>query len=93
MPAKAGIQNKLKTLDSRLRGNDVKGRFKIFYEPIIFGKRRKFGLIRKDAGGGVNIRKSRALMQFQVIFYPAHQGVQIFNMHVFSAGFQDTLFF
>ena len=26
MPAKAGIQNYLKTLDSRLRGNDVKGR-------------------------------------------------------------------
>jgi hypothetical protein len=26
MPAKAGIQNYLETLDSRLRGNDVKGR-------------------------------------------------------------------
>ena len=26
MPAKAGIQNYLKILDSRLRGNDVKGR-------------------------------------------------------------------
>jgi len=36
MPAKAGIQNYLKTLDSRLRGNDAKGRFKIFYETIIF---------------------------------------------------------
>ena len=34
MPAKAGIQNYLKTLDSRLRGNDVKGRFKTFYETI-----------------------------------------------------------
>jgi hypothetical protein len=34
MPAKAGIQNYLKTLDSRLRGNDVKGRFKAFYETI-----------------------------------------------------------
>ena len=34
MPAKAGIQNYLKTLDSRLRGNDVKGRFKPFYETI-----------------------------------------------------------
>ena len=30
MPAKAGIQNYLKTLDSRLRGNDAKGRFKTF---------------------------------------------------------------
>jgi len=35
MPAKAGIQNYLKTLDSRLRGNDAKGRFKTFYETII----------------------------------------------------------
>ena len=34
MPAKAGIQNHLKILDSRLRGNDVKGRFKTFYETI-----------------------------------------------------------
>ena len=34
MPAKAGIQNYLKTLDSRLRGNDAKGRFKTFYEAI-----------------------------------------------------------
>ena len=34
MPAKAGIQNYLKTLDSRFRGNDAKGRFKTFYETI-----------------------------------------------------------
>ena len=34
MSAKAGIQNYLKTLDSRLRGNDAKGRFKTFYETI-----------------------------------------------------------
>jgi hypothetical protein len=34
--AKAGIQNYLKTLDSRLRGNDVKGRFRTFYVAIIF---------------------------------------------------------
>ena len=42
MPAKAGIQNYLKILDSRLRGNDVKGRFKTFYETINikFGKTR-----------------------------------------------------
>ncbi len=38
MPAKAGIQNYLKTLDSRLRGNDVKGRFKTFYETIKYDK-------------------------------------------------------
>ena len=37
MPAKAGIQNHLKTLDYRLRGNDVKGRIKTFYETIILG--------------------------------------------------------
>ena len=36
MPAKAGIQNYLKTLDSRLRGNDVIGRFKTFCETIKF---------------------------------------------------------
>ena len=36
MPAEAGIQNYLKTLDSRLRGNDVKGRFKTYYETIIY---------------------------------------------------------
>jgi hypothetical protein len=36
MPAKAGIQNRLKILDSRLRGNDAKGCFKTFYETIIF---------------------------------------------------------
>ena len=34
MPAKEDIHNYLKTLDSRLRGNDVKGRFKTFYETI-----------------------------------------------------------
>jgi len=34
MPAKAGIQNYLKTLDFRLRGNDAKGRFKTFYQSI-----------------------------------------------------------
>jgi hypothetical protein len=34
MPAKAGIQNHLKILDSRLRGNDAKGGFKTFYETI-----------------------------------------------------------
>ena len=36
MPAKAGIQKYLKILDSRLRGNDAKGRFKTFYETINF---------------------------------------------------------
>ena len=34
MPAKVDIQNYLKTLGSRLRGNDVKGRFKTFFESI-----------------------------------------------------------
>ena len=43
MPAKAGIQNYMKTLDSRLRGNDGKGRFKIFYQTIQFGPTRKRG--------------------------------------------------
>ena len=35
MPAKAGIQNYLRILDSRLRGNDVKGCIKTFYDTII----------------------------------------------------------
>ena len=35
MPAKAGIQNYLKIRDFRPRGNDIKGRFKIFYDTII----------------------------------------------------------
>ena len=34
MPAKAGIQDYLKILDSRLRGNDAKRCFKAFYETI-----------------------------------------------------------
>jgi hypothetical protein len=34
MPAKVEIHNHLKILDSRLRGNDVKGGFKTFYETI-----------------------------------------------------------
>jgi len=34
MPAKAGIQNRLKILDYRLRGNDAKEDFKTFYETI-----------------------------------------------------------
>jgi len=38
MPAKAGIQNYLKTLDSRLRGNDAEERFKTFYETISVGR-------------------------------------------------------
>ena len=44
MLAKAGIQNYLKTLDSRLRGNDAKGRFKTFYETIKLNDRTRFGL-------------------------------------------------
>ena len=39
MPAKTGIQNYLKTLDSRFRGNDAKGRFKTFYETIKVDKK------------------------------------------------------
>ena len=36
MPAEAGIKKCLKTLDSRLRGNDANGRFQTFYEGINF---------------------------------------------------------
>ena len=38
MPAKAGSQNYLISLDSRLRGNDTKGGFKTFYETINVGR-------------------------------------------------------
>jgi len=41
MRAKAGIQNYLKTLDSRLRGNDAKRRFKTFYETIKLRLKKK----------------------------------------------------
>ncbi len=34
MPAKAGIQKHLKTLDSRLRENNIKGLVKTLYETI-----------------------------------------------------------
>ena len=44
MPAKAGIQNYLKTLDSRLRGNDAKGGFKTFYEAINIEHRIRMSL-------------------------------------------------
>ena len=48
MPAKVGIQNYLKTLDSRLRGNDVKGRFKTFYETSKFGVIEFLSMLVKD---------------------------------------------
>jgi hypothetical protein len=37
MPAKTGIQKHLKTLDSRLHGNDTERHFKTFFETIKFG--------------------------------------------------------
>jgi len=40
MLSKAGIQNYLKILNSRLRGNDAKGRIKTFYDTIIWHKLR-----------------------------------------------------
>ena len=68
MPAKAGIQKYLKTLDSangcalllekmhyvsRLRGNDAKGRIKTFYESINFGF--TIDLIIKYSNGRINL--------------------------------------
>ena len=43
MPAKAGIQNYLKRLDSRLRGDDATDRFGIFYECINSWKTTRIG--------------------------------------------------
>jgi hypothetical protein len=39
MPAKAGIQDYLKALDSCLRRNDAKGHFKTYYESINFTRK------------------------------------------------------
>jgi len=41
MPAKAGIQNYLKTLDSRLRGHDVYGIYLILIGLLSFPRRRE----------------------------------------------------
>ena len=38
-PAKAGVQNNLKLLDSRFRGNDKNGSKLTFYESINVGKK------------------------------------------------------
>jgi hypothetical protein len=61
MPAKAGIQNYLKTLDSRLRGNDAKGRFKTFYENIKVEMliRNRFTSYLKHQGAVLSGRKTR----------------------------------
>jgi hypothetical protein len=59
MPAKAGIQNYLKSLDSRLRGNDVKGRFRTYYETIKLDnlvKSRIFPFFWIPAFAGMTIR-------------------------------------
>ena len=48
-PAEAGVQNSLKSLDSRLRGNDDKGFFSTFYRTINFQCSK-----RLSAGGGLN---------------------------------------
>jgi hypothetical protein len=59
MPAKAGIQNHLKILDSRLRGNDAKVSFKTFNETINFGfsnldVRYSVNLIKKESAKRYN---------------------------------------
>jgi len=46
-PAEAGVHKYLKKLDSRLRGNDKKGRNSTFYETINIGMRLD-GLVRVD---------------------------------------------
>ena len=56
MPAKAGIQNYLKILDSRLRGNDAKRGFKTFYETINI-RRSIFSLFQP---GGVSYERRLA---------------------------------
>ena len=62
MPAKAGIQNYLKILGSRLRGNDAKGHFKSFYEIIKFYK--KFSLAK---GSQINFRYQCQLVIYHIL--------------------------
>ena len=50
MPAKAGIQNYLKILNSRLRENDAKGGIKTFYETIKVESIHKIFIIKHNAG-------------------------------------------
>jgi hypothetical protein len=70
MPAKAGIQKYLKTLDSRLRGNDTKGRFKTIYESI---NTEKYISIRKIIVG-LKLTQEKSL-------YKKDRIPQIFILH------------
>ena len=63
MPAKAGIKNYLKTLDSRLRGNDVKGRFKAFYETINIQRSMFDVQCLESACGGFTVPARRSLIR------------------------------
>jgi hypothetical protein len=56
MPAKAGIQNYLKLLDSRLRGNDVKGNFKTFCETINIQLRMWFVSLLYSVFPGIQLK-------------------------------------
>ena len=58
-PAKAGVQKTLERLDSRLRGNDRKGRFPTSYESIKFDGLVKSPLLVTPAKAGVQKRLKR----------------------------------
>jgi hypothetical protein len=73
MPAKAGIQNYLKIQDSRLRGNDAKGGFKIFYETI---KYCILSILKKAEQSDSTLRNS-------AVRYSIFCG-SLFNSHVVS---------
>jgi hypothetical protein len=54
---KTGVQNFLKSLDSRLRGNDRKGRFRAFYERINIPSFHYSGFSRLEAVMGQSGKK------------------------------------
>ena len=60
MPAKAGIQNYLKILDSRLRGNDAKGGFKTFYETIDLQ-------FSASGGSGFSLKRLRVHIRYMTL--------------------------
>jgi len=66
-PAQAGVQKRLKGLDSRLRGNDKKERFSTFYEFIKFDRLiKRYHSIEKLFSGSSSYYESTG--------FPGHAG-------------------
>ena len=69
MPAKAGIQNYLKILDSRFHGNDVKGYIKTFYDTIKVKAGRSFNYLQQywDPNNGPLMIPVTAILRTRVL--------------------------